>query len=596
MSADLVIGVLSATVHSEADDAARRTGVTLERLARGGLEAALRSASLPAGRWYVRHHVVAVQEDLAKPGSTVAAMWAEQLVASLARRLRAGGEGVVRYASEIEIPIDAVSEIARGRLGREWAWRQAGVLPESCDPSGSPGAAILRVLRSHPETAARVLAAAATRATLACLDRALGQLGWHEAAEIAAGGPLPEAIEQAGASAGRALAAELIRGSTLAALICRTPVRPAPGTVRAWSVLASAEVDPLAARRSAVVAAVEAELTRILAVEVLQPPVRRNEAQGPESSEPSIGPSPVSDSVGMVGRSPDAAVETVEAQRTAPAGSGPLPERLNEDRSPGRADRSPRQADADKQVASPNATSEGLGRDDWPVQTTDPAFSAVTTEREASDGAGMSSSEALADAGPTPLDRQAPERGSSDDAIRAADSNLEDSDAPEPTQFGGLLFVLSTATEAGLPQRATRSRLAGRPLPWVVHQAVQRMVDVPPDEPAALAIAGTNRIRGQWLLEAEPATKREDQVLKSLAANWTAATLGRLAAARDDDQTPVPELAWLVQRPATVLALPGWVEITFRARDADSLVRRAGLDLDPGWVDWLGCVVRYRYE
>jgi hypothetical protein len=24
-------------------------------------------------------------------------------------------------------------------------------------------------------------------------------------------------------------------------------------------------------------------------------------------------------------------------------------------------------------------------------------------------------------------------------------------------------------------------------------------------------------------------------------------------------------------------------------------IRRAGLDLDPGWVPWLGVVVRYRY-
>jgi hypothetical protein len=593
MSADLVIGVLSATVHSEADDAARRTGATLERLARGGLEAALRSASLPAGRWYVRHHVVAVQEDLAKPGSTVAAMWAEQLVASLARRLRAGGEGVVRYATEIEIPIDAVSEIARGRLGREWAWRQAGVLPESCDPSGSPGAAILHVLRSHPETAARVLAAAAARATLACLDRSLGQRGWHEAAEITAGGPLPEAIEQAGTSTERALAAGLIRGSTLAALICRSPVRPAPGTIRAWSVLASAEVDPLAARRANIVAGVEAELKRILTAYMVQPSVGRSGTVGSESSEPPtgpahIGPAPMSDGVGTVGQPPEAAVETVEVQPRASTGNGLLPARPNEDRSPG-------QADADMQIASLNATSEGPGRDNGPVRNADPAHAAGTTEREASAGADMSGSEALPDARRTPLDQQASERGS-DEAVWRADSDREDGDAPEPTQYGGLLFVLLTAAEAGLPQRATHSRLAGRPLPWVVHQAVQRMVDVPPDEPAAFAIAGTDRNRGQWLLEAEPASKREDQALNSLAADWTAATLGRLADARDDDQTPVPELAWLVQRPATVLALPGWVEITLRARDADSLVRRAGLDLDPGWVDWLGCVVRYRYE
>jgi hypothetical protein len=32
------------------------------------------------------------------------------------------------------------------------------------------------------------------------------------------------------------------------------------------------------------------------------------------------------------------------------------------------------------------------------------------------------------------------------------------------------------------------------------------------------------------------------------------------------------------------------------AADADAFVRKAGLDLDLGWVSWLGSVVRFRYE
>jgi len=39
----------------------------------------------------------------------------------------------------------------------------------------------------------------------------------------------------------------------------------------------------------------------------------------------------------------------------------------------------------------------------------------------------------------------------------------------------------------------------------------------------------------------------------------------------------------------------GWVDVHLALADVDVDVRRAGLDLDPGWVPWLGCVVRFRY-
>jgi hypothetical protein len=51
----------------------------------------------------------------------------------------------------------------------------------------------------------------------------------------------------------------------------------------------------------------------------------------------------------------------------------------------------------------------------------------------------------------------------------------------------------------------------------------------------------------------------------------------------------------MVRRPGRVLARPGWVEVAMPADRVDLDVRRAGLDLDPGWVPWLGVVVGYRY-
>ncbi|MBB3063124.1 hypothetical protein [Microbulbifer rhizosphaerae] len=65
---------------------------------------------------------------------------------------------------------------------------------------------------------------------------------------------------------------------------------------------------------------------------------------------------------------------------------------------------------------------------------------------------------------------------------------------------------------------------------------------------------------------------------------------------------PQPELSpggrwrWLCQRGARLQLDPTWAEVVFPLQGLDTEVRRAGLDLDPGYVRWLGKVVKIRYE
>lgn len=65
--------------------------------------------------------------------------------------------------------------------------------------------------------------------------------------------------------------------------------------------------------------------------------------------------------------------------------------------------------------------------------------------------------------------------------------------------------------------------------------------------------------------------------------------------------------SWLAQHTALslrdVVARPGRIAVTrthldifFDLAQADVRVRRVGLDLDPGWLPWLGRVVAYHYE
>ena len=51
----------------------------------------------------------------------------------------------------------------------------------------------------------------------------------------------------------------------------------------------------------------------------------------------------------------------------------------------------------------------------------------------------------------------------------------------------------------------------------------------------------------------------------------------------------------LVLRPARVAATRTHLDVLFDHTQADFRIRSAGLDIDPGWVPWLGRVIRYHY-
>lgn len=52
----------------------------------------------------------------------------------------------------------------------------------------------------------------------------------------------------------------------------------------------------------------------------------------------------------------------------------------------------------------------------------------------------------------------------------------------------------------------------------------------------------------------------------------------------------------VVRRTATITSTPTHLELVLPLRAADARIRKAGLDIDPGWVPWLGRVVRFHYR
>jgi hypothetical protein len=55
-------------------------------------------------------------------------------------------------------------------------------------------------------------------------------------------------------------------------------------------------------------------------------------------------------------------------------------------------------------------------------------------------------------------------------------------------------------------------------------------------------------------------------------------------------------IATAVMRPARLSLTPTHADVFFDLNDVSLAVRRAGLDLDPGWVAWFGRVVAFHYE
>ena len=61
-------------------------------------------------------------------------------------------------------------------------------------------------------------------------------------------------------------------------------------------------------------------------------------------------------------------------------------------------------------------------------------------------------------------------------------------------------------------------------------------------------------------------------------------------------ELPEPRVAAVCQRRGRLVIEPGWVSLHLPLNSVDTAVRRLGLDLDPGWLPWLGCVVRICYD
>jgi len=170
------------------------------------------------------------------------------------------------------------------------------------------------------------------------------------------------------------------------------------------------------------------------------------------------------------------------------------------------------------------------------------------------------------------------------------------------TSAAGLYFILNVLRYLGIEAaiEAMPAPFASVFLPRLI-KSIARFASVPPDDPALLWVASA--------LGADSSDNRSDE-LYSAAECWprTLPTPGEgtisrdrliriwtLAARRWCWQNARLRLHEIVLRPGRILLTRTDLDVTLSMETVDLRVRRAGLDLDPGWLPWFGRVVRFHY-
>lgn len=504
--------------------------------------------------------------------------WIDRWIKTLTRELQAvlreaDPRRVIRYASPSAALLDMARSVAREDLRRAWAWAQLGLGELTrLERVGSARDELVRALVRRAELIVGVIGRLAEAPAVGGrLVRAISERAWIELAEAAlqvhgiAGEGLREAelvlttppqIDE------RPSVAELER-SPIAALIqrdlTRERVQVDAGTrarVRALAVLALLDAAPMRARR---VLGERGAIERVVV----------------ELERGSGTPAPARD------EHPAAEPERLEGAQTA------ADERRSTRRAPTRSEPS-----ASTRANPSAATAEPR-----------PPTRAASVVVEQPERAEREPQRTELDERPRDLVELQPWR----------DEPL-DARARGVSEWAGLLLLIAVLRRADPP--AAQSSYAeldaiadalALDFRTVLHSFARTLSPptIADHDPALLAFAGlppdadpparpTDEASARALAEVLVAPRA--RLIAALEARLPARALAAESAARGREASRGEALlGWLIRRRAELLGERGWIELRFDLRDVDTDIRRAGLDLDPGWVPELGVVVRFAY-
>ena len=161
------------------------------------------------------------------------------------------------------------------------------------------------------------------------------------------------------------------------------------------------------------------------------------------------------------------------------------------------------------------------------------------------------------------------------------------------TEFGGLLFLAPQMKRLGIIDTIQTDPLfKERPLRWALHCLSLELVPADAHDPGVLAFCG--------LQPDKPPPGKDEPAMGRAEARRFEQWRERLVAVLCDDlgwrqMSDAHLLQRLCGRKARIVAEPGWIEVFLALADVCLDIRRAGLDLDPGFIPWLGVVIKFHY-
>ena len=162
------------------------------------------------------------------------------------------------------------------------------------------------------------------------------------------------------------------------------------------------------------------------------------------------------------------------------------------------------------------------------------------------------------------------------------------------SHFGGLLLLLPLIERLGIPQQIVRHpALKQRSMRGVLQRLACALIDVDGNDAAVLAFCGLPPDADPSWSDETPWTEMETALISAWRrhiADTLRELLNRGAASGEKI------LHEVCRRRARIVTDPGWFEIWFSLDDVRTDFRRVGLDLDPGYLPWLGVVMKFFYE
>gem|GEM_PF-1427410 len=546
-------------------------------------EAALRHVAMrEEAELCIRNLFVPVHLNLRDSDQSISTVWSKALAEEIARALRDGStKNVVLYQSRRQALLDLALSVARGDLSRAWAWRQLGLWRSSnADGESRAIAELVRTLRAAPAMVVPALRALARAGWLQSVVSRLTATQWKDLAGAAlseAGGA--HLLELAGgASSARALrdSRRVLRVSLLLPAISRAALSGSTGiTRRAIAALVVMDADPGLLRTETA-----QTLVGIIADAIsdsMNPTIDEIVADSnPASNEV------VADALDLQAR-PDGAFEKADITNR-PAFSSANSTEIEAAGSATRNDPAPNSSATDHS----DLTGQGVnqGPSDAALTSASRVAKPATTRRTAPTQEARRNVDVNTDLDSTGKRNE--------DQLNEEETELLDLQRRALTRFGGLLFLIALFDDLELPEQIIKQELLGvRPFAWVIHQLALALAPIEPNDPAALAFAGLSPDAEPPSEGEPPPSESEAQALSALAAQIVA-RLGSLL--EREDQPEGSLLDFVCCRAGEIVADPGWIEVRLSLDDVVTDIRRAGLDLNPGYVPWLGVVVVFVYE